>query len=284
MPELKRGLDTNASCSTPKRIRRQSGVVSLQELRQSLKFEDISDPSVKELQRQGSAIAKLQLLYRWEQSAARSIVRVSFHSGYIINKLLLSQPDLKLQDIGQQSNIGIYTFKRNRQLFQQLGKFRTILYTTVPISRLYSSITAIKKELDESSPEEQEYWSNPPKKLVKDPACFVKVYMKWFDDQPPIRVFYELDLFDNKLNNGVDDMLLKEICTNIATVEDHHMLNNVDFWRAFKDGRYVLVYWPTRDSEGHAAIIERNTEGTYTTSDEITIQDMWCCTKIITFK
>ena len=84
-------------------------------------------------------------------------------------------------------------------------------------------------------------------------------------------------------------MLLKEICTNIATVEDHHMLNNVDFWRAFKDDRYVLVYWPTRDSEGHAAIIVRNTDGTYTTSDEITIQDMkredpWFCTKIITFK
>ena len=79
MPKLKCGLDTNANCSTSKRIRRQSGVVSLQELRQSLKFEDIS-----ELQKQRSTIAKLQLLYRWEQSAARSIVRVSLHSGYII--------------------------------------------------------------------------------------------------------------------------------------------------------------------------------------------------------
>ena len=286
VPKLKRRLNTDAGSSTSKRIRKQSGVVSLKELRESLKLEDISDPSVKELQRQGSAIEKLQLLYCWEKSAARSIVRVSFHSGYIINKFLFF---LELKDLAKQSNIGIYTLKRNRQLFQQLRQFRTILYATVPISRLHKSITSIKKELDALSPEERDYWINPPREYINDPAGFVKVCMDWFNDQPPTRVFYELDLFDNKLNSGVDDILLAEICTLVAKVEDHHQLSTIEFWKPFKDRRYVLAYWTHKYANGHATIINRNENGTYETYDDVTIADMcletpWYCAKLLTFK
>ena len=140
----KRHLEEATSTAASKRHRRPSGIITLQELEKSLEPEDISTPSVQELQKQKSDSQKLVLLFQWEQSAKRSIVRVSFHSGYIIDKLLLSQ-DLHLKDILKQTGIPLYTLKRNRQLFQQLGMFRTILYATVPISRLQNSITAIKK-------------------------------------------------------------------------------------------------------------------------------------------
>ena len=106
-----------------------------------------------------------------EQSTAWFIVCVYFHRGYVVYTLLLSQLDLKLQDLVQKSNIGIYTLKCNHQLFQQLEQFRTILYATVSILRLHNSITSIEKELDALSPEECEYWLRPPKEFINDPAC-----------------------------------------------------------------------------------------------------------------
>ena len=122
-----------------------------------------------------------------------------FHAGYYIKKLILSE-NLTLRDIQSQTNIPLDTFKRNKQLYEQLGNFRTILYSTVPTTKLHRNITRIKKELDSLSTEDQKYWITSAPELLHDPSSFVKVYLDWYQNQPPNKVFYSLDLFDNKLS------------------------------------------------------------------------------------
>ena len=93
---------------------------------------------------------------------------------------------------------------------EQLSNFRTILYSTVPISKLHQNITQIKKELESLSTEDKIFWTTPAPELLHDPSCFVKVYLDWYRNQPPNKVFYFLDLFDNKLSTATRRIVLND--------------------------------------------------------------------------
>ena len=136
--------------------------------------------------------------------------------------------------------------------------------------------------------DQRKFWEIPPQELIKDPSCFVKVHMEWFSDNPPSKVFYTLDLLDNKLNHGTAEEAINNICTRIATIRDHHDLLRAEFWKPFSAEKYVLLYRTSEEAEGHACIYNKNADGTFNTDDQLIINDMrlttWLFAELVTFK
>ena len=69
-PQQKR-KNSNSSQSSSKRTRRSSGIITLEELKRSIRLEPDRLPSIEELQKCTTAEAKIQLLFLWEEQSVR---------------------------------------------------------------------------------------------------------------------------------------------------------------------------------------------------------------------
>ena len=255
-----------------KRKRKPSGNISLKELKDSLDFNPSPVASVEKLQRCTSAEDKVNLLYSWETSAVRLQTRASFHQGFYLQQLI-KEHHYSTNDLCTLfPDIPSYHIKRNLQLYNTLGNYRTLLYSNISVSRLWRNISQIKKELDSLSPDEQQWWTTPP--TNSEASCFIKCYQEWFGRNPTKNIYYTLDIYDNDLSHWTNNGLIEQITTVVASFE-HPEVDNLDI----KDipnliyDKYMLWYYIEKQPTAHCAIITKS-NGIWNTADELLQHDM----------
>ena len=115
-------------------------------------------PSCEELQKCETVEEKIKLLFSWEEQSVRLQIRSCFHQGFYLQKLKNKDNYSTSDLIKKFPDIGEYQIKRNLQLFNRLGNYRKLLYSTIAVPRLWSSITSIEEELKQLAPEERDWW------------------------------------------------------------------------------------------------------------------------------
>ena len=179
---------TDLSSSPLKRKRNPSGKLTLQELKESIKFEKPTQPSVAYLQNVKTIDDKVNLLYTWEIEGRRLQVRTSLHSGFYLQHLRSKYSWSVKQLCEHFEKIPERVIYRNLQLYNQLGEYRTVLYSTLPAYKLFQNIEGIKNELSQQPPEEQEWWKFPQTPYAS--SCFINCYREWFAGEPTTSIFY----------------------------------------------------------------------------------------------
>ena len=262
---------SSSSSSSSKRTRRSSGVITLEELRQSIRLEPDRLSSVKELQKCNTIEEKIKLLFTWEEQSARLQVRSCFHQGFYLQKLKdnhsYSTSDLKEKF----PKIGEYGIKRNIQLFNRLGNFRKILYSTIAVSSLWSSITSLEKELKQLTPEERDWWKAAE---TSDPSCFLKVYKEWFQHDISKNIFYELDIIDNNLNQDTDPNIIEQLRIVIKSFQDMKIQNLPELMKDLPHTRYMLWY-DKKNSSAARTVCINGTAGNIWNSNDTDFQNDW---------
>ena len=112
-----------------------SGEISLDELHESTNISRTTKvPDVLNLQSADNIFGKLKLLYSWEQEANRTNIRVAFHQGFYISELLAAG-DNTINSIHKATEIPEFNTRKNLKLYKGLGIYRTLLYSTLRVSR-----------------------------------------------------------------------------------------------------------------------------------------------------
>ena len=267
-PQQKR-KNLNSSLSSSKRTRRSSGIITLEELKRSIRLEPDRLPSIEELQKCTTAEAKIQLLFLWEEQSVCLQVRSCFHQGFYLQKLKNSN-NYSTSDLVQQfPQIGENRIKRNLQLFNRLGNYRKILYSTLAISRLWNSITSIENELKQLAPEEANWWKAGE---TSDPSCFFKAYKLWFQHDVSKNVFYELDIYDNNLSRNLDSNIVQQLCTIVKRASDVNIQHFDKLVEDLDNNKCMIWYHNESSPAMHAVYAEKN-NNTWETSDEVFKQD-----------
>ncbi len=226
---------------TSKRKRHTSGVLTLEEIKNSLNFNPSPTASLPSLQECKSAEEKVKLLYSWEISAVRLQTRACFHQGFYLQQLI-KEHSYTTKDLHSTfPDIPEYNIKRNLQLYNSLGDYRTILYSTLSVSRLWKSISAIKQELDKLSVEDREYWITPP--TNNQASCFIKCYKEWFDKDPSKNIYFVLDIYDNDFSHYTQNTLIEQLSFVVLKVEKPEVdqLNLEDIPLYYN--KYMLWYY-----------------------------------------
>lgn len=256
-----------------KRKRKLSGQISLEELSQSIEKNPSPTTSVNLLRSCKSSEDKINLLYSWELSANRLQIRSAFHQGFYLQQLIKLKNYTVKQLFELFPQIPQPNIRRNLQLYNTLGDFRKILFSTLPVHRLWRSITSLKKELDVISSQEQLSW----KEGNSDPSCFIKCYTQWFDEDPKQNIYYLLDIYDNDLGTFTEKSVIDQLCTTIAILKPEELKYPYTLLRdpvpELHHKRY-MIYYHTFDTElGHCAIITKQDDGTWNCNDELLFKD-----------
>ena len=270
----KRTRNQSSTKSTEsKRKRHKSGVITLEELKNSLNFNPSTVPSVGSLQSCKTAQEKIQLLYSWEVSAARLQIRASFHQGFYLQQLI-KENNYTTKDLRSLfPEIPEYNIKRNLQLYNTLGNYRTILFSNLSVSRLWRSISSLKEELNNLSPEDIQYWEIPP--INQEVSCFIKCYKEWYGLNPTKNVYYILDIYDNNLSHWTQNGLIEQLAVVVSKLERPEVdeLNIEDVPNLHYD-KFILWYHMEGQPGAHCAIITRKNDNTWDTTDELLKQDL----------
>ena len=198
----------------------------MDELRESTNISRTTKvPDVLNLQSADNIFGKLKLLYSREQDANRTNIRVAFHQGFYISELLAAG-DNTINSIQKATEIPEFNIRKNLKLYNDLWIYRTLLYSTLRVSRLQQNIATIKKTLSTLSEEEQKWWKYPSTELTGDPSCFVKYYLEYFEGkQLPTDIFYKLDLIDNQFDHPTPRELIDKLCVRVMVCKDQHDCN-----------------------------------------------------------
>lgn len=199
------------SSEPPKKKKRHSSGLTLEELRKSCK-EPNNTITVDGLRFAGSPVEKLKRLWDWEKTANTYIIRFAFHQGYYIHQILKEQGssssrEASLNQLSKETSIPFSSLQRKHQLYKELKDYRTILFATVPITRLYNNCVKIRKELEKLSEEELSFWKNPVK--YPDPTGLYNCLIRRFGGHLPSDVFFTFDLFNQTLNISCE-LIVKE--------------------------------------------------------------------------
>ena len=264
-----------------------SGEISLDELRESIDTSRTTKvPDVLNLQSADDIFVKLKLLYSWEQDANRTNIRVAFHQGFYISELLAAG-DNTINSIQKSTEIPEFNIRKNLKLYKELGIYRTLLCSTLRVSRLQRNIAAIRKLLSTLSEEEKKWWKYPSTELTGDPSCFVKCYLEYFEGkQLPTDIFYKLDLIDNQFDHPTARKVIDKLCVRVMICKDQHDCN--EKLRQLTEEKYLLGFMKKQDEVGHFTTLTRNQIGSYDV-DEITeeafkLPTPWVETIIYKFK
>lgn len=275
--------------TTRKRQRQLSGEITLDELQKSIETsQETRVPSVSELQLHSDIFNKLKLLFSWERDANRTNIRIAFHQGFYINELLTDKDNSHtIQSIHQATDIPEFNIRKNLQLFKDLGTYRVLLYSTLPVSRLQRNIASIRKLISSLPEEEKRKWQTIPKELTKDPSCFIKCYLDWFEGkQLPTDVFYKLDLLDNRMDHPTAEPVIDKLCTRVIVCKDQHDMSTK--LSSLTEERYLLGYIKLAGEIGHFTILRRDPDDGKYVGDETTQNDFdnesWAQTIIYVFK
>lgn len=294
--ENKPSTSTNQTASSSKksssRKRARSGDITLDEIYNSIGTSQTTQvPSVNELQFQNNILNKLKLLYSWEQDANRTNIRVAFHQGFYINKLLTDKDNTEnntIESIHQTTDIPKFNINKNVQLFKDLGTYRMLLYSTLPVYKLQRNIAPIRELLSSLPQEEREKWQNIPKELTADPSCFIKCYLDWFEGkQLPNDIFYNLDLLDNRMNHPTAEPIIDKLCSRVVVCKDQHDMHAKLLH--LSEEKYLLGYIKKTDGNGHFTILKKDSSDGKYFGDEISQNDFiletpWTQTIIYVFK
>ena len=276
--------------TTRKRPRQLSGEITLDELRNSIDIsEETRVPSVIELQRHSDIFDKLKLLFTWEGDTNRTNIRVAFHQGFDINELLTDKDNsYTIESIHQTTSIPEFNIRKNLQLFKELGTYRMLLYSTLPVSKFQRNIASIRTILSSLPEEEKRWWQTYQKKSTDDPSCFIECYLDWFKGkQLPNNVFYKLDLLDNRMDHPTAEQVIEKLCTRVMVCDDQHDMTKKS--EALSEERYLLGYFTKKDEPGHFTILKRDpSDGKYfsdeTTNKDFQLSTPWAQTIIYLFK
>jgi len=204
--------------ATTSNVKKQrSGKITLEELNQSLVDSPFTAPSREKLQQLQTNEEKLTALFRWERESKRHIIRLAFFQGYYIDQICLKK-DITTKELATQTKIPQSDLQRKRQLYSKLGRFRRILYSTLPVSRLYNSITSLRVELDQLSKEEKEIWLNPHN-FSHDSQGLEYCIAQWYESKKlPAKVYYACDLFNQDIREITADEVLSQIFTELRNL------------------------------------------------------------------
>lgn len=256
---------STASASKKKRQRKNSGLIGLEELTSSLQPPE-ANPTVLELQGCTSIKDKIKLLYNWELQGNRLQIRASFHQGYYLAILLRDYKSIN-QLCKSLPDIPDHNIKRNLQLFEQLGKFRTILNSTLPVYKLWQSITQLKKQLNCLSPEERNFWTEPK---TDDASCFISCFKKYHGNDPSLNVYYILDIYDNNLSNLTNNALIEQLCTIVKRFVSPEV-DDLTLTQACANlpAQTYMLWFKVADSEiAHCTLIHKKEDGKWWSEDE----------------
>ena len=196
-------------------MRHQSGVPTLEEIKESLVFDSSVPDSVAVLLNTKTHKEKLELLFSWEKQSNRQAIRYAFHQGYHIDTICKLEC-ISTRTLHERTQFSLSELQRKRQLYNDLGDFRSLVYSTLPLYRILNNTKKIKQQLEKLSPSELHFWNNPVPPT--DASGLLNCFINANQGQVSNKIYYQCDLFNNNIEEIPIDKALESLCIKLLTL------------------------------------------------------------------
>ena len=217
VPPKKRQKQTADSQRSSSSTKQKSRNISLQDLKKSINDKpNFNIQSRAELHNLKSSEEKLLALFNCEQENNRRSIRLVFFQGFYIHQICTNE-NISTKELARRNQLSYSDFQRKRQLYTKLGRFRRILFSTLPIYQFYNSTTSLYNELRNLPEKEQKYWLYPP--LDDDPIKLVDCIAQCYNCEAlPAKFFYACDLISQNLQDISGGEILSEYFTELRNL------------------------------------------------------------------
>ena len=205
------------STSKKQKVRHQSGVPTLEEIKESLVFDSSVPDSVADLVKAKTYLDKLELLNSWEKQSNRQTIRYAFHQGFYIDTICKSE-FISTRTLSERTPVSLSELQRKRQLYTDLGDFRSLVYSTLPLYRIINNTKKIKQQLEKLSPSELLFWNNPI--LPNDTSGLLNCFINANQGQVLNKIYYQCDLYNNNIEEITIEQAVESLCIRLLTLSD----------------------------------------------------------------
>ena len=218
-----RKRDRSSSGETRKRVRSSSGEISsaptLQEIEDSLVFTTSEPDSVANLRKAKTNKEKLEILYLWEKQSHRQTIRYAFHQGYYIDTICESER-ISTRTLAKTTTLSLSELQRKRQLYTDLGDYRKLIYSSLPLYRIINNTKKIKEQLEKLSPSELHTWKHPISISLDDPSGLLTCFINCNQGQLSNKIYYRCDLYNHNLYEIPIEQAVEALCMKLFTLSD----------------------------------------------------------------
>ncbi|KAL3858047.1 hypothetical protein ACJMK2_012663 [Sinanodonta woodiana] len=235
-------------------------LMSLNRLERSLDFSPSDDWNYfQSAQNLWSIEEKLEYLVSICHAGCRKLKKIqsAFHQGYYLYKY--TERDREQCTNFIQKHMSLSQSKKLKQLYMQLGCFRTLSHCTLSIRHIVNHITHVRNLIESQSLEARQFWKFPPS---KDPYQFLQAYQEWHHLEES--AVYHMGLPDNQCDVDVIKQHTMQILTNVTSDSiwkiEHFLANSA------VENRYLLMI--DKGNLGNCFILYRNKSGAFSLMDD----------------
>ncbi|KAL3858048.1 hypothetical protein ACJMK2_012664 [Sinanodonta woodiana] len=234
-------------------------LISFNEIKNSLDFGRVDWTYFYTAQNSWSLKEKLEYFCsishsRFEKPVIK--IQAAFHLGYYMCKYY-ELDRLECFNVIQE-HMSLSHSRKYRQLYLDLGNYRTLAHCTVSLRHMINRIAHVRNLIKGQSQEEIQFLLFPPN---RDPYQFLKAYEEWYNLKES--AVYQLGLPDNHCSTTVIEQhtqgILKDI-TKDSIWQLQHFLNS-----SAEENRYVLMY--DKGSSGNCILLHRDETGKFSLED-----------------